>query len=94
MSSLCPEMSAGPRLSQALWQLPFHLASLVFNWPHYVINLANLPLTLEAQLGTLADHKPSQSHSITESTISAFRPAITFHWVVFHFTAEMPVCLH
>lgn len=78
----CPgRMSVEPHLSAAQWQLPFHLGSPMFNCPHYVINLANLPLALKAQLWTLADHKPSQSHSITgKSTLSAFafRPAITF----------------
>lgn len=54
-----------PHLSEAQWQLPFHLGSPVFNCPHYVINLANLPLALKAQLRTLPDRRPSQSHSIT-----------------------------
>lgn len=42
--------AAEPHLLEPLWQLPFHLGSPMFNWPHYVINLANLPLTLKAQL--------------------------------------------
>lgn len=42
--------SAEARLTEARWQLPFHLGFPVFNWPHYVINLANLPLSLEAHL--------------------------------------------
>lgn len=53
----CPAVSRDA--SEALWQLPFHLGSPMFNWPHYVINLVNLPLTLKAQLWALADHKPT-----------------------------------
>lgn len=60
LSSLSPEIQPSLRASFARGSVaaPFHLGSPMFNWPHYVINFANIPFSPSRHhFENLADQK-------------------------------------